>query len=150
VAVDKNQAKVVVSHLADKPGTAAKVFKALADANIVVDMIVQNVGHNGVANLTFTAPANEVRKAAKALAPVLKELGGQIASQDQVAKLSVVGVGMKTHSGVAATLFQALADAKVNIDLISTSEIKITVAIDQSKADEAARAVHSAFGLDKA
>jgi aspartate kinase len=150
VAVDKNQAKVVVSNLADKPGTAAKVFQALAEANIMVDMIVQNVGHNGVANLTFTAPANEVRKAAKALAPVLKELGGQIASQDQVAKLSVVGVGMKTHSGVAATLFQALADAKVNIDLISTSEIKITVAIDQSKADEAARAVHSAFGLDKA
>ena len=150
VAVDKNQAKVVVSNLADKPGTAAKVFKALADANIVVDMIVQNVGHAGVANLTFTAPANEVRKAARALAPVLKELGGQIASQDQVAKLSVVGVGMKTHSGVAATLFQALADAKVNIDLISTSEIKITVAIDQSKADDAARAVHSAFGLDKA
>ncbi|HTZ19654.1 MAG TPA: aspartate kinase, partial [Opitutaceae bacterium] len=127
VAVDKNQAKVVVSNLADRPGTAAKVFKALAEANIVVDMIVQNVGHNGVANLTFTAPANEVHKAAKALAPVLKELGGQIASQDQVAKLSVVGVGMKTHSGVAATLFQALADAKVNIDLISTSEIKITV-----------------------
>jgi len=150
VAVDKNQAKVVVSNLADRPGTAAKVFQALAEANIVVDMIVQNVGHNGVANLTFTAPANEVSKAAKALAPVLKELGGQIASQDQVAKLSVVGVGMKTHSGVAATLFQALADAKVNIDLISTSEIKITVAIDQSKADDAARAVHSAFGLDKA
>jgi aspartate kinase len=150
VAVDKNQAKVVVSNLADRPGTAAKVFKALADANIVVDMIVQNVGHAGVANLTFTAPANEVQKATKALAPVLKELGGQIASQDQVAKLSVVGVGMKTHSGVAATLFQALADAKVNIDLISTSEIKITVAIDQSKADDAARAVHSAFGLDKA
>ena len=150
VAVDKNQAKVVVSNLADRPGTAAKVFKALADANIVVDMIVQNVGHAGVANLTFTAPANEVHKAAKALAPVLKELGGQIASQDQVAKLSVVGVGMKTHSGVAATLFQALAEAKVNIDLISTSEIKITVAIDQSKADDAARAVHSAFGLDKA
>ena len=150
VAVDKNQAKVVVSNLADRPGTAAKVFKALAEANIVVDMIVQNVGHNGVANLTFTAPANEVHKAAKALAPVLKELGGQVTSHDQVAKLSVVGVGMKTHSGVAATLFQALADAKVNIDLISTSEIKITVAIDQSKADEAARAVHSAFGLDKA
>ena len=150
VAVDKNQAKVVVSQLTDKPGSAAKVFKALAEANIVVDMIVQNVGHAGVANLTFTAPANEVHKAAKALAPVLKELGGQVTSHDQVAKLSVVGVGMKTHSGVAATLFQALADAKVNIDLISTSEIKITVAIDQSKADDAARAVHSAFGLDKA
>jgi len=150
VAVDKNQAKVVLSDVADKPGSAAKVFKALADANIVVDMIVQNVGQNGVANLTFTVPANEVSKATRALDPVLKELGGTISSQDQVAKLSVVGVGMKTHSGVAATLFQALADTGVNIDLISTSEIKITVAIAQSKADDAARAVHTAFGLDKA
>ena len=150
VAVDKNQAKVVVSNVTDKPGTAARVFKALADANIVVDMIVQNVGRNGVANLTFTAPANEVHKATKALENVLKDLGGEITAQDQVAKLSVVGVGMKTHSGVAATLFRALADVGVNIELISTSEIKITVAIDQARADEAARAVHTAFGLDKA
>jgi aspartate kinase len=149
VAVDKNQAKVVVSNLADKPGTAAKVFQALSDANIVVDMIVQNVGHNGVANLTFTVPQNEARKASKALEPVLKELGGSVSTQDQFAKLSVVGVGMKTHSGVAATLFRSLAENGVNIDLISTSEIKITVAIDQSKADAAARAVHTAFGLDK-
>ncbi|MFT3780903.1 MAG: aspartate kinase [Nibricoccus sp.] len=150
VAVDKNQSKVVLSNVADKPGSAAKVFKALGDANIVVDMIVQNVGHNGVANLTFTVPTNEVTKATRALDPVLKELGGSVSAQDQVAKLSVVGVGMKTHSGVAATLFQALANTGVNIDLISTSEIKITVAIAQSKADEAARAVHTAFGLDKA
>ena len=150
VAVDKNQAKVQVIGLADKPGTAAKVFRALASANIVVDMIVQNAGHDGVANLTFTAPANEVVKASKALEPVIAELGGKIIVKDQFAKLSVVGVGMKTHSGVAATLFTALANSDVNIDLISTSEIKITVAIDQSKADEAARAVHTAFGLDKA
>lgn len=150
VAIDKNQSKVVINNLADKPGSAAKVFRALADAHIVVDMIVQNAGSNGVANLTFTAPANEVSKATRALEPVLKELGGTISSQDQVAKLSVVGVGMKTHSGVAATLFQSLADTGVNIDLISTSEIKITVSIAQAKADEAARAVHTAFGLDKA
>ena len=150
VAIDKNQSKVVLTNLADKPGSAAKVFRALADAHIVVDMIVQNAGSNGVATLTFTAPANEVAKATRALEPVLKELGGSISSQDQIAKLSVVGVGMKTHSGVAATLFQALADAGVNIDLISTSEIKITVSIAQAKADDAARAVHTAFGLDKA
>ena len=149
VAVDKNQAKVVVSNVTDKPGTAAKVFKALSEANIVVDMIVQNVGRNGVANLTFTVPQNEVRKAAQVLDPVLKELGGSFSTQEQVAKLSVVGVGMKTHSGVAATLFRALADTGVNIDLISTSEIRITVAIDQSRADDAARAVHTAFGLDQ-
>jgi aspartate kinase len=150
VAVDKNQAKVMVTNLTDKPGTAARVFKALADANIVVDMIVQNAGRNGVANLTFTAPANEVAKATRALDPVVKDLGGTITAQDQFAKLSVVGVGMKTHSGVAATLFQSLAATGVNIDLISTSEIKITVAIEQAKADEAARAVHTAFGLDRA
>jgi aspartate kinase len=150
VAVDKNQAKVVINNIADKPGSAAKVFRALADANIVVDMIVQNVGRNGVANLTFTVPANEVNKATRSLDPILKELGATISSQDQVAKLSVVGVGMKTHSGVAATLFQSLATSGVNIDLISTSEIKITVAIEQAKADDAARAVHTAFGLDKA
>lgn len=150
VAVDKNQSKVQLLGLSDKPGTAAKVFRALADANIVVDMIVQNAGRDGVANLTFTAPANEIAKATKALEPVLAELGGKIATQDQFAKLSIVGVGMKTHSGVAATLFRALADCGVNIDLISTSEIRITVAIEQAKADEAARAVHTAFGLDKA
>jgi len=150
VAVDKNQAKVVVSHLADKPGSAAKVFEALAGANIVVDMIVQNVGRGGVANLTFTVPQSELRKAVAALDPLLKEQGGSIESQEQFAKLSVVGVGMKTHSGVAALMFKTLAAVGVNIDLISTSEIKITVAIDQSKADEAARAVHTAFGLDKA
>ncbi len=150
VAIDKNQAKIQLLGLADRPGTAAKVFRALATANIVVDMIVQNAGRDGVANLTFTAPANESAKAAKALEPILAELGGKIATHDQFAKLSIVGVGMKTHSGVAATLFTALAECGVNIDLISTSEIKITVAIEQAKADEAARAVHTAFGLDKA
>ncbi len=103
-----------------------------------------------MANLTFTAPQNEVEKATRALNPIISELGGAISTQEKFAKLSVVGVGMKTHSGVAATLFKALADTGVNIDLISTSEIKITVAIDQAKADEAARAVHTAFGLDKA
>jgi aspartate kinase len=113
-------------------------------------MIVQNVGQNGVANLTFTAPSLEVNKAKQALAPVLAEVGASLAVQDEFAKLSVVGVGMKTHSGVAATLFKTLADVGVNIDLISTSEIRITVAIDQGKADDAARAIHTAFGLDKA
>ncbi len=150
VAVDKNQAKVQVSSLPDKPGSAARVFKALSEANIVVDMIVQNAGRDGVATLTFTVPSGELGKATRALDPVLRDLGGSISSQDQFAKLSVVGVGMKTHSGVAAMLFQSLANVGVNIDLISTSEIRITVAIEQAKADEAARAVHTAFGLDRA
>jgi aspartate kinase len=148
VAVDKDQAKVVVSSIADKPGTAAKVFRALADANINVDMIVQNVGRGGVANLTFTVPQTETGKAQKALASVLKEVGGEVTVDEKIAKLSVVGVGMRTHSGVAATLFDALAKASVNLELISTSEIKISVVIAKDKADEAARVAHAAFGLE--
>ena len=149
VAVDKDQAKVVVSDIADKPGTAAKVFCALAEANINVDMIVQNVGRDGVANLTFTVPQTEIGKVEKTLAPVLKEIGGSVTLDDQIAKLSVVGVGMRTHSGVASTLFTALAGAGINLELISTSEIKISVVIAKDKADEAARVAHEAFELEK-
>ncbi|MBL9194767.1 MAG: aspartate kinase [Opitutaceae bacterium] len=151
VAVDKDQAKVIVSNILDKPGSAAKVFRALADANVLVDMIVQNVGRHGIANLTFTVPQTDTVKAQKALVPVLDEVGGgQVAIHEHIAKLSVVGVGMKTHSGVAASLFQALADANINIELISTSEIKISVVIDQDRAEEAARVAHAAFSLDQA
>jgi aspartate kinase len=150
VAVDKDQAKVIVSNILDQPGSAAKVFRALADANIVVDMIVQNVGRHGIANLTFTVPQSDTHRAVQALEPVLDAVGGgQVAVHEHIAKLSVVGVGMKTHSGVAALLFQALADAGINIDLITTSEIKISVVIDQDRADEAARVAHAAFRLDK-
>ena len=149
VAVDKDQAKVVISNIADKPGTAAKVFKALAAAAINVDMIVQNVGHGGKANLTFTVPLSEKEKVVKTLAPALKEVGGEASIDEAIAKLSVVGVGMRTHSGVAATLFEALAKAGVNLELISTSEIKLSVVIAKDKADEAARVAHQAFDLDK-
>jgi len=149
IAVDKDQAKVVVSNITDKPGSAAKVFRSLADANIIVDMIVQNVGRHGVANLTFTVPKGDTRRAVRALEPVLKEMGGgEVSVLDQIAKLSVVGVGMKTHSGVAATLFQSLAEVGINIELISTSEIKISVVISLDRADEAARVAHAAFNLD--
>lgn len=149
VAVDKDQAKVVISKISDRPGSAATVFKALANAHINVDMIVQNVGHAGVANLTFTVPLTEKDKAVKALEPALKEVGGVASFDDNIAKLSVVGVGMRTHSGVAAMLFEALARAGVNIELISTSEIKISVVIEKTKADEAARVAHAAFELEK-
>lgn len=149
VAVDKDQAKVVISNIADKPGSAATVFKALANAHINVDMIVQNVGRAGVANLTFTVPLTEKDKAVKALEPALKEVGGEATFDEKIAKISVVGVGMKTHSGVAATLFDSLAKAGINLELISTSEIKISVVIAKDKADEAARVAHAAFGLEK-
>ena len=150
VAVDKDQAKIIVSNILDKPGSAAKVFRALADAEIVVDMIVQNVGRNGIANLTFTVPQGDTRRAEKALGPVLDEVGGgHVAVHENIAKLSVVGVGMKTHSGVAADLFKGLADADINIDLITTSEIKISVVVDLDRVDEAARITHTVFGLDQ-
>ncbi|MCF3649618.1 aspartate kinase [Synoicihabitans lomoniglobus] len=149
VAVDKDQAKIIVSNILDKPGSAAKVFTAMAEAGIVVDMIVQNVGRNGIANLTFTVPQGDTRKAQKSLEHVLDEVGGgHVAVHENIAKLSVVGVGMKTHSGVAAALFKGLADADINIDMITTSEIKISVVVDQDRVDEAARITHTAFGLD--
>jgi len=148
VAVDKNQTKVVVSHLPDKPGSAARVFKALGAAGVIVDMIIQNVGRNGVANLTFTVPRDDATRSEKAVSAVLAELGGgKVQIFDGIAKLSVVGVGMRTHSGVAATLFTTLAEVGANIELISTSEINISVAIELEKADAAARAVHAAFKL---
>ncbi len=150
VAVDKDQAKVVISGLPDKPASAATIFNALAEANINVDMIVQNVAHTGGVDLTFTVQRDDAQSAVKVLPPVLKKLGGgSIKAFDNIAKLSVVGVGMRTHAGVAAALFTALGDKGINIQLIGTSEIKITLAVDRTKADEAVRAAHEAFGLSK-
>ena len=150
VAVDKDQAKVVISNLPDKPSSAATIFNALADASINVDMIVQNVAHTGGVDLTFTVQRDDAASAVKVLPAVLKKLGGGVVkAYDNIAKLSVVGVGMRTHAGVAAALFTALGDKGINIQLIGTSEIKITLAVDRAKADEAVRAAHSAFGLDK-
>lgn len=150
VAVDKDQAKVVISNLPDKPAAAATIFTALADAGVNVDMIVQNVAHTGGVDLTFTVQRDDAVSATRVLPPVLAKLGGgQVTSFDNIAKLSVVGVGMRTHAGVAATLFTALGNAGINIQLIGTSEIKITVAVDRAKADEAMRAAHEVFGLSK-
>ena len=150
VAVDKDQAKVVITGLPDKPSAAATVFNALAEANVNVDMIVQNAAHAGAADITFTVQRDETQNAVRTLQPVLKKLGGgDVKAFDNIAKLSVVGVGMRTHAGVAAALFTALGDKGINIQLIGTSEIKITLAVDRAKADEAVRATHEAFGLSK-
>jgi len=148
VAVDRNQVKVEVSNILDKPGTAARVFQTLAKAAVNVDMIVQNVGHNGLANLTFTVGRDDSRRAELAVNQALAEIGGgQVSVYDGIAKLSVVGVGMRSHSGVAASLFTTLAEVGANIEIISTSEIKISVVIEAEHVDEAARAVHAAFKL---
>ena len=148
VALDKNQAKIVVSDLPDRPGTAAKLFQVLGAAGISVDMIVQNLGRDGKANMTFTVPREDVPRAEKAVTESFPdEAAGKLFEVSDIAKVSVVGVGMRSHSGVAATLFEALAKGSVNIQLISTSEIKISVGIDPEQAEDAARLVHAAFGL---
>lgn len=148
VAVDKNQAKVTVAGVPDKPGVAARVFKAVADANINIDVIVQNVSEKGFTDISFTVASTEAGKAAKILQPVVKAIGArEVKSTENIAKLSIVGIGMRSHSGVAAKMFEILAEAGVNIEMISTSEIKISVIIDLQNAEKAARAVHDAFGL---
>lgn len=148
VAVDKNQAKVTIAGVPDRPGIAARVFKAIADANINIDVIVQNVSENGLTDISFTVAANEAGKAARVLEPVVREIGArEVRSTDGIAKLSVVGIGMRSHPGVAAKMFETLAKEGINIDMISTSEIKISVIIKLADADRAARAVHDAFGL---
>lgn len=150
VACDKNQTKVVVSELPDQPGAAAKVFQDLSEAKVNVDMIVQNLGRDGVANLTFTVATDEAYKAEKAVKECLARLGrGNVDLADRMAKVSVVGIGMRSHSGVASKMFTALAENGINIQLISTSEIKISVAVDLDKADEAVRVIHQSFDLDK-
>lgn len=150
VAVDKNQAKVTIAGVPDKPGIAAKVFKTIADANINIDVIVQNVSEKGFTDISFTVASNEAAKSTKVLQPVVKEIGAREAtSTAEIAKLSVVGIGMRSHPGVAAKMFETLAANSVNIDMISTSEIKISVIIALKDADKAARAIHDAFGLGK-
>ncbi|MBI3879009.1 MAG: aspartate kinase [Verrucomicrobia bacterium] len=147
VALDKNQAKLTVVGVPDKPGQAARIFNSLADAAISVDMIVQNVSHGtAMTDISFTVDKPDLLKAQKVIEGLKAESGYRELSVDEkIAKLSIVGVGMKSHSGVAAKMFETLARAGVNIGMISTSEIKISVIVDLARGEEATRAVHKAF-----
>jgi aspartate kinase len=149
VSLDRNQAKITLVGVPDRPGVAARVFQGLADAAINVDMIVQNVSHGATTpttDLSFTLDKPDLLKAQKVIEGLKKESGfRQAVAQETIAKLSIVGVGMRSHSGVAARMFDTLARAGVNIDMISTSEIKISVVIELSKAEAAAQALHAAF-----
>jgi aspartate kinase len=151
VSLDKNQAKVTLVGVPDKPGVAARIFKALGDAAVNVDMIVQNVSHGspdkvGATDLSFTMDKPDLLKAQKVIEGLKKELGFRdVLTTEKIGKLSIVGVGMKSHTGVAAILFETLAKESVNIDMISTSEIKISVVIDLTKGEAAMKAVHAAF-----
>ena len=148
ISVDRKQAKLTVDDVRDEPGVAARIFSAIAEANIVVDMIVQSVSEHGTTDLSFTIHENDLESAKKLLTPIVTELKAvQLIAKSGVAKLSVVGIGMRSHSGVAAKLFDCLGRGGINIQLISTSEIKIAVVINEAEADQAARLTHEAFGL---
>jgi aspartate kinase len=152
VSLERAQAKVTISGVKDVPGTASRIFGAVGQANLLVDMIVQNVSKTGITDISFTVHKDDVAKAEAALRPVMPDLGEGVSLEatDGIAKLSVVGIGMRSHSGVAAEMFKALSDAGINIEMISTSEIKVTVTVAEGDIDRAANVVHEAFGLGAA
>ncbi len=148
VAVDKNQTKITVSEIPDKPGIAASIFECLGEAGIIVDMIVQNISRGGKANLTFTVSKDDASKAEKVLTSFCQNLdGASVSITGDIAKVSVIGTGMRSHAGVAAKFFKTLADNNINVQIITTSEIKISVGISLSEAELAANILHSAFNL---
>lgn len=149
LSVERNQAKVTIPNVPDRPGAASRIFNVLAQAGVVVDVIVQNVSlQQGATDISFTMNRDELAKMGLLLDSVIREIGaGELVQQDGIAKLSVVGIGMRSHSGVAAEMFQALSAKGVNIEMISTSEIKITVTVAEAQIDAAAQAVHERFGL---
>jgi aspartate kinase len=151
ISIERSQARVTVTGIPDEPGMSAAILGALGDAEINLDMIISNIASDGFARHSFTMHSNDLGKAQAALKPVLEKLGtnAKVETEGGIAKLSAVGIGMRSHSGVAATMFKALGDAGINIGMISTSEIKIAVTVDERFIEDAARAVHDAFQLDK-
>ncbi|WP_284126399.1 aspartate kinase [Parerythrobacter aestuarii] len=150
IAHDKNEAKVILTRVPDKPGAVANIFEPLAQASINVDMIIQNVGRDkGETDVTFTVPQADLARAQALLEDRRDEIGfNRIITDSQIAKISVVGVGMKSHAGVASTMFRALSERGINIQAISTSEIKVSVMIDEDETELAVRVLHTAYGLD--
>ena len=150
VTYNKDEAKISLCGVPDVPGVAAKIFSPLAERDIVVDVIIQNISKDGYTDLTFTVPKSEIRDAVDIVRPVAEELGlREIRTDEDVAKVSIIGVGMKTHAGVAARMFQALSDEGINIQMINTSEIKISCVIREKYTELAVRVLHDAFGLDR-
>jgi aspartate kinase len=150
VSVDRKQAKITISGVPDKPGIASRIFTEIAAINVNVDMIVQNVSAAGTTDVSFTTPADELPKIEQHLGPIVEEIGAKgFAAQGGIAKLSVVGIGMRSHSGVAAKMFELLGKAGINIQMITTSEIKISVIVDESQVDQGANLVHAGFELGR-
>lgn len=150
VSIERSQARVTITGIPDRPGMSGRILGALAKAEVNIDMIVSNIANDKLARHSFTMHTSDLGRAQSALKPVLSELGSEarIETEGGIAKLSCVGIGMRSHSGVAAQMFAALGEANINIGMISTSEIKISVTVEEDQIEEAARVVHTAFGLD--
>ena len=150
VTVNKKEAKVTICDVPDKPGEASRIFEYLAKADVNVDMIIQNISRTKATDISFTVERKDLRRAKKVVKEITNKVGAKGTKYDEnVAKISVVGIGMRSHSGVAAKMFSALASKKINIEMISTSEIKISCVVSEKVADKAVRVVHKAFGLEK-
>jgi aspartate kinase len=150
VTYNKNEARITVVRVPDKPGIASRIFTPISDANIVVDMIIQNNSADGYTDLTFTVPKVDFKKALKLVKKAAEEIKAQeVLTDENIAKVSIVGAGMVSHAGVASKMFTALANENINILMISTSEIKISCVVDAKYGELAARVLHQAFGLDK-
>src|SRR5437868_4750458 len=148
ISLDRHQAKLTVAGVRDEPGIAGRIFSNIAAAHLIVDMIVQNASIGGTTDISFTIHEDELENARKILMPVVGEIGAKrLNTASGMAKLSVVGIGMRSHSGVAARMFECLGRSRINIQLVSTSEIKIAVIIDEKQADRAAQLIHAEFGL---
>ena len=147
IALDRNQARVTLRGVVDKPGIAAEIFRKLSEENINVDMIIQNVGHDGVTNLGFTVPQNELEMTKDAMEEI--NASQSVEYDSEIVKVSIVGVGMKSHSGVACTAFDTLSKESINLEMISTSEIKISMVISAKYGELAVRALHDAYKLDE-
>lgn len=151
IAFNRDEAKLTISGVPDTPGSALRILKPVSDANIEVDMIVQNVGEDNKTAFTFTVHRNDFKRAQEVLRGISSEIGaGEVGGDSKIAKVSIVGVGMRSHAGVATKMFEALSKEGINIQMISTSEIKISVVIDEKYLELAVRALHSAFELDQA
>jgi len=151
VTMNTEEAKLTILHVPDKPGVAARIFKRLADEHVNVDMIIQNISEKGKTDISFTVLQSDFKKAKKVIDDLNKEIGAEgIVSDENIAKVSIVGIGMKSHSGVAAKMFEALAEQGINIEMISTSEIKISCVIRKDVATKAVKALHEAFELHQA
>ena len=149
IAFNRDEAKLTIRGIPDQPGVAYKVLGAISDANIEIDVIVQNVAKDNSASITFTVHRNDFSAAEKLLTKIAEDLGAQeVETDDAIAKISIVGVGMRSHAGVAAKMFEVLAQEGINIQLITTSEIKITVVVEERYLELAVRSLHSGFNLD--